>query len=186
MAINTLIKDTENRMKKSEESLRGELARIRAGVANASLLTGIEVDYYGAATPLQSIASITVPEARMLVVTPYDKSALENIEHAINASDIGIAPTNDGDKIRLVVPALTTERRKELSKLVGKDLEEAKVAVRHIRRDAIDTIKQAEKDSEITEDDQRRMEEDIQKVTDQSIARLEDIAKEKEEEIMNG
>lgn len=185
MAIENIAKDTRNRMKKSEEALQNELGRIRAGVANASLLTGVMVDYYGAQTPLQSIAAINIPEPRMLVVSPYDKSALGAIEHALQISDLGITPTNDGDKIRLIVPALTKERRIELQKLVGKDLEQAKISVRNIRRDAIDQIKVAEKNSEITEDDLHRLEKEIQKATDESISNLEKIAKAKEEEILN-
>ncbi|MDK6421872.1 ribosome recycling factor, partial [Aerococcus urinae] len=125
------------------------------------------------------------PEPRMLMVTPYDRSALDNIDRAIQMSDIGIAPTNDGEKIRLVIPALTQERRQELSKLVGRDLEDAKIAVRNIRRDANDTIKKAEKDGEITEDDARRNEKEVQKITDEVTERLEKIASDKEDEILN-
>ena len=180
-----IIKNTEQRMKKSEESLQNELARIRAGVANASLLSGIVVDYYGAETPLQTIASINVPEPRMLLVTPYDKSTLKAIEQAIQISDLGITPNNDGEKIRLTIPALTQERRNELMKLVGKDLEQAKISVRNIRRGAMDEAKEAEKNSDITEDEQRRLEKEIQQVTDQSIASLEKIAEDKEAEILN-
>ena len=185
MDINNLFTETKNRMKKSEQSLQNELGNIRAGVANASLLNGIYVEYYGVDTPLNQIASITIPEPRMLMVTPYDRSALDNIDRAIQMSDIGIAPTNDGEKIRLVIPALTQERRQELSKLVGRDLEDAKIAVRNIRRDANDTIKKAEKDGEITEDDARRNEKEVQKITDEVTERLEKIASDKEDEILN-
>ncbi|KAA9233238.1 MULTISPECIES: ribosome recycling factor [Aerococcus] len=185
MDINNLFTETKNRMKKSEQSLQNELGKIRAGVANASLLNGIYVEYYGVDTPLNQIASITIPEPRMLMVTPYDRSALDNIDRAIQMSDIGIAPTNDGEKIRLVIPALTQERRQELSKLVGRDLEDAKIAVRNIRRDANDTIKKAEKDGEITEDDARRNEKEVQKITDEVTERLEKIASDKEDEILN-
>lgn len=185
MDINNLFTQTKNRMKKSEQSLQNELGKIRAGVANASLLNGIYVEYYGVDTPLNQIASITIPEPRMLMVTPYDRSALDNIDRAIQMSDIGIAPTNDGEKIRLVIPALTQERRQELSKLVGRDLEDAKIAVRNIRRDANDTIKKAEKDGEITEDDARRNEKEVQKITDEVTERLEKIASDKEDEILN-
>ncbi|MHA6586761.1 ribosome recycling factor [Aerococcus mictus] len=185
MDINNLFTETKNRMKKSEQSLQNELGKIRAGVANASLLNGIYVEYYGVDTPLNQIASITIPEPRMLMVTPYDRSALDNIDRAIQMSDIGIAPTNDGEKIRLVIPALTQERRQELSKLVGRDLEDAKIAVRNIRRDANDTIKKAEKDGEITEDDARRNEKEVQKITDEVTETLEKIASDKEDEILN-
>ncbi|WP_150982992.1 ribosome recycling factor [Aerococcus tenax] len=185
MDINNLFTETKNRMKKSEQSLQNELGKIRAGVANASLLNGIYVEYYGVDTPLNQIASITIPEPRMLMVTPYDRSALDNIDRAIQMSDIGIAPTNDGEKIRLVIPALTQERRQELSKLVGRDLEDAKIAIRNIRRDANDTIKKAEKDGEITEDDARRNEKEVQKITDEVTERLEKVASDKEDEILN-
>ena len=185
MDINNLFTETKNRMKKSEQSLQNELGKIRAGVANASLLNGIYVEYYGVDTPLNQIASITIPEPRMLMVTPYDRSALDNIDRAIQMSDIGIAPTNDGEKIRLVIPALTQERRQELSKLVGRDLEDAKIAIRNIRRDANDTIKKAEKDGEITEDDARRNEKEVQKITDEVTETLEKIASDKEDEILN-
>lgn len=184
MAINTLIKDTKDRMAKSELSLQNEYARIRTGVANASLLNGIQVEYYGALTELNQLASITVPEARMLLITPYDKSSIGEIDKAIQRSDIGISPTNDGNVIRLVVPALTTERRQELVKTVKKELEDAKVSIRNIRRDAIDVAKKAEKNSEITKDDVHGYEEEIQKVTDASIKNLEKIAADKEKEIM--
>ncbi|MCY3035824.1 MULTISPECIES: ribosome recycling factor [Aerococcus] len=185
MDINNLFTETKNRMKKSEQSLQNELGKIRAGVANASLLNGIYVEYYGVETPLNQIASITIPEPRMLMVTPYDRSALDNIDRAIQMSDIGIAPTNDGEKIRLVIPALTQERRQELSKLVGRDLEDAKIAIRNIRRDANDAIKKAEKDGEITEDDARRNEKEVQKITDEVTERLDKIASDKEDEILN-
>ncbi|MCI5775784.1 MAG: ribosome recycling factor [Aerococcus sp.] len=183
MAIKDIINDTKSRMAKTAQSLRDELAQIRAGVANAGLLNGVMVDYYGAPTPLNQIASITIPEARMLMVTPYDKTALDDIDRALQQADLGVSPTNDGDKIRIVIPALTKERREELTKVVGKDLEQAKVATRHIRRDANDAIKKAEKNNEITEDDRREYEDEIQKLTDQAIANLEEIADTKDQEI---
>lgn len=185
MAIDTLVKDTKARMGKSEQNFQNELARTRTGVANASLLNGIMVEYYGVPTELNQLASITVPEARMLLVTPYDKSSINEIDKAIQRSDIGIPPTNDGNVIRLVIPALTTERRQELVKIVNKELENAKVSVRNIRRDAIDDTKKAEKANEITEDDLRNYETEIQKVTDSSIKALEVLASDKEKEIMD-
>lgn len=185
MTIKELMNDTKQRMQKSEQALHNELAQIRAGVANASLLNGVMVEYYGAQTPLNQIASITIPEARMLLVTPYDKTALGNIDRAIQMANLGVQPTNDGDKIRIVIPALTKERRADLSKEVGKDLEQAKIAIRNIRRDANDAIKKAEKDNEITEDDVRRYEKEVQDLTDKAIASLEKIAAEKDDEIMN-
>lgn len=180
-----LLKNTEDRMKKAEEALERELGSIRAGVANASLLDRIEVEYYGVPTPVNQLASITVPEARMLAITPYDKSSLGDIERAIHQSDLGISPTNDGTLIRLVIPALTEERRKDLAKLVGKDTENAKVAVRNIRRDAMDALKKAEKNSEITEDELRTNEKKVQELTDNSTKRIDDIAAKKEKELLD-
>ena len=135
-----VLNDAKQKMTKSEESLQRELGQIRAGRANASLLDRITVDYYGAQTPLNQIAGISIPEARILMITPFDKTALENIEKALMASDIGISPTNDGSVIRLVIPQLTEERRKELAKEVSKYGENAKVAIRNIRRDALDEL----------------------------------------------
>ena len=149
---NAVLNEAKDKMTKSEESLSRELGQIRAGRANASLLDRIQVDYYGAPTPLNQIAGISIPEARVLMITPFDKSALENIEKAILASDIGISPTNDGSIIRLVIPQLTEERRKELAKEVGKFGENAKVAVRNIRRDALDELKKMEKAKEISKE----------------------------------
>ncbi|MCZ0716762.1 ribosome recycling factor [Aerococcus kribbianus] len=185
MAIENLLNETKKRMQKSEDSLQRELNRIRAGVANASLLDGINVDYYGAPTPLNQLATISTPEPRMLMITPYDKSSLGEIDKAIQMSDIGIPPTNDGNVIRLTIPALTQERRQELVKLVGRDLEDGKIAVRNIRRDAMDEVKKAEKNNELTKDDVRNYEDDIQKLTDASVKNMETIAENKESEILN-
>lgn len=180
-----VIEQTKLRMKKTEEALQRELASIRAGRANASLLDRIEVNYYGVPTPVNQVASITVPEARMLMVSPYDKSSLQDIEKAILMSDIGITPTNDGNVIRLVIPQLTQERRKELAKQVGKEAEQAKVGIRNIRRDAIDALKKAEKAKEITEDELHTFEKDVQKVTDASVKNIDAIAAEKEKELLD-
>lgn len=185
MAIDNLLKETKDRMVKSEEAFIRTLARIRAGVANASLLDGITVEYYGVPTDLRQLATITIPEPRMLQISPYDKSSLNDIDRALQQSDLGIPPTNDGSVIRLIIPALTQERRKELSKTVGKELEDAKVAIRNIRRDAIDEAKKAEKAKEITEDDLRSYESDIQDLTNAAIKNVEKIASDKEDEIMN-
>lgn len=152
--------------------------------ANASLLDKVTVDYYGAQTPLNQIASITVPEARMLIITPYDKTAIGDIEKAIQKSDLGITPTSDGNVIRIAIPALTEERRKELVKVVKKYSEEAKVAVRNVRRDANDDLKKLEKNGEITEDELRSSTEDVQKLTDEYVAKIDDVTKDKEKEIM--
>ena len=161
-----------------------EFAAIRAGRANASLLDRIQVEYYGAPTPLNQLASITVPEARVLLISPFDKSALKDIEHAINASDLGINPANDGSVIRLVIPALTEETRKELAKDVKKVGENAKVAIRNIRRDAMDEAKKQEKAKEITEDELKVLEKDIQKATDEAVKRIDDMTANKEKELL--
>ncbi|OCS87705.1 ribosome recycling factor [Caryophanon tenue] len=174
----------KEKMEKSISALSRQLASIRAGRANASLLDRITVDYYGAPTPVNQMAGIAVPEARLLVITPYDKTILGDIEKAIMKSDIGITPTNDGNVIRLAIPALTEERRKELAKQVKKEAEDAKVAVRNVRRDANDDLKKAEKNGDITEDDLRGYGEDIQKLTDDFIAKVDAVAKEKEQELL--
>ncbi len=175
---------TTERMEKAIGSFGRELASIRAGRASASLLDRISVEYYGAPTPLNQMAGISVPEARLMVIQPYDKTTLVDIEKAIMKSDIGITPSNDGSVIRLAVPALTQERRKELVKEVKKDAEEAKIAIRNIRRDANEELKKLEKDGEITEDELRRNNDDVQKLTDTYISKIDSIASDKENEIM--
>lgn len=180
-----LVKDTRGRMSKAEDSFRRELQTVRAGNANPSLLNHITADYYGVATPINQIAQVSVPEPRLITVKPYDKTALSDIERAITISDIGINPSSDGEVIRLAIPALTEERRKEIAKKVGEYEENAKIAVRNIRRDAMDDLKKNEKNGEITEDDLRFYEDEVQKVTDESIKSIEEIAKEKENEIMD-
>ena len=177
---NQVLTQAKERMEKSISAFTRELASIRAGRANASLLDRITVDYYGAPTPINQIAGISIPEARLLVLSPYDKSVLGDIEKAIMKSDIGITPTNDGSVIRLMIPALTEERRKELVKQVKAEAENAKIAVRNVRRDANDDAKKLEKNGEITEDALRGLNDDIQKVTDEYIAKIYKIAKEKE------
>ena len=163
--MSDIIKDTKARMKKSIDSLSRELANISAGRANSNLLNGVTVDYYGAPTPIQQLASINVPEARLLVISPYDKGSVEDIEKAINAANLGVNPTSDGEVIRITVPALTEERRKELFKEVKKIGENAKVSVRNIRRDVNDTLKKQEKDGELTEDDLKTQTDNVQKAT---------------------
>ena len=182
---NQVLTQAKERMEKSISAYSRELASIRAGRANASLLDRITVDYYGAPTPINQIAGISIPEARLLVLSPYDKSVLGDIEKAIMKSDIGITPTNDGSVIRLMIPALTEERRKELVKQVKAEAENAKIAVRNVRRDANDDAKKLEKNGEITEDALRGLNDDIQKVTDEYIAKIDKIAKEKEEEVLS-
>lgn len=179
-----VLDQAQDKMTKSIGAFSRELASIRAGVANASLLDRISVDYYGASTPINQMAGISVPEARLLVIQPYDRSILGEIEKAIMRSDIGITPTNDGNIIRLAIPALTEERRKDLVKQVKKEAEEAKIAVRNVRRDANDDLKKLEKNGEITEDELRGFGEDIQKLTDNSIVKIDDLVKEKEKEIL--
>ena len=183
--MSDIIKDTKARMKKSIDSLSRELANISAGRANSNLLNGVTVDYYGAPTPIQQLASINVPEARLLVISPYDKGSVEDIEKAINAANLGVNPTSDGEGIRITVPALTEERRKELFKEVKKIGENAKVSVRNIRRDVNDTLKKQEKDGELTEDDLKTQTDNVQKATDDSIKEIDQLVDDKEEDIMS-
>ncbi|WP_391527653.1 ribosome recycling factor [Peptoniphilus harei] len=171
-------------MSKSVDSLTESLQSIRAGRANTSLLDKIYVDYYGQQSPLNQVASLSAPEARLLAIQPWDATLIPEIEKAIQKSDLGITPSNDGKVIRLVIPQLTEERRKDLTKLVGKYAEEAKVSIRNIRRDAMEDIKKAEKAKEISEDDRKTYEEDIQKLTDKYIKDIDGVAEEKEKELM--
>ncbi|EWH22444.1 ribosome recycling factor [Bacillus haynesii] len=179
-----VMNETKERMEKAIGAYQRELATVRAGRANPSLLDKVTVEYYGAQTPLNQIASITAPEARMLVITPYDKTALGDIEKAIQKADLGVTPSNDGNIIRITIPLLTEERRKELAKLVKKYSEDAKVAVRNIRRDANDDLKKLEKNGEMTEDELRSSTEDVQKLTDEYVSKIDEITKDKEKEIM--
>ncbi|AJC96359.1 ribosome recycling factor [Staphylococcus hyicus] len=183
--MSEIIQDTKSRMKKSIENLSRELAQINAGRANSNLLAGVNVNYYGAPTPVQQLASISVPEARLLVISPYDKTSLADIEKAIYAANLGVTPTSDGEVIRITVPALTEERRKEIVKEVKKTGENAKVSVRNIRRDANDTLKKQEKDGDITEDELRSGSDDVQKVTDESIKQIDQLVTDKEKDIMS-
>ena len=182
--ISDLKKNTESRMSKSIDSLTESLQSIRAGRANTSLLDRIYVDYYGQQSPLNQVASLSAPEARLLAIQPWDATLIPEIEKAIQKSDLGITPSNDGKIIRLVIPQLTEERRKDLTKLVGKYAEEAKVSIRNIRRDAMEDIKKAEKAKEISEDDKASYEEDIQKLTDKYIKEVDKVAENKEKELM--
>ncbi|HLO12354.1 MAG TPA: ribosome recycling factor [Pseudoneobacillus sp.] len=180
----TVIANTKDRMTKAIQAYTRELASVRAGRASASLLDRLTVDYYGAPTPVNQVAGISVPEARLLVIQPYDKSILGAIEKAILKSDLGLNPSNDGSIIRIAIPQLTEERRKELVKVVKKESEEAKIAIRNIRRDANDDLKKLEKNGEITEDEQRSFTDDIQKLTDEHILKIDQITKDKEKEIL--
>ena len=173
-----------DKMRKSIDAVNADFASVRAGRANASVLDRISVDYYGSPTPIQQIAAIASPDPRQLVITPWDGSLLRPIEKAILESDLGINPQNDGRIIRLVFPQLTEERRKELTKQVKKYGEESKVAIRNIRRDAMDAIKAMKKKSEITEDEQKVAEKDLQKVTDDYVKKVDEMAAKKEKELM--
>jgi len=179
-----VFQQAKENMEKATDNLQYQLGQIRAGRANASLLDRVNVVYYGVPTPLNQLASITIPEARVLMIKPFDKTMLAEIEKSILASDVGITPTNDGSVVRLVIPQLTEERRKELAKEVGKDAETAKVSVRNARREAMDEYKKQEKNSDITEDDLRTAEKDIQDLTDQNIKNIDDISSDKENELL--
>ena len=178
------IKDIEGRMQKSVDNLKEEYVTIRAGRANPHILDKIKIDYYGTPTPLQQVGNVSVPEARMICIQPWDASILKDIEHAINMSDVGINPTNDGKVIRLVFPELTEDRRKELVKDVKKKGENAKVAIRNIRRDAIDAIKKKGKEDGISEDEVKGYQDDVQKKTDEYIKKIDVAIEEKSNEIM--
>lgn len=175
----------ENKMKKTVENLEVTYSEIRAGRANPAILNKVKIDYYGVPTPISQVAGISVPEARLIVIQPWDASVLKEIEKAILTSDIGINPNNDGKVIRLSFPELNEERRKEIVKDVKKYAEEAKVAIRNIRRDGIDEYKAMQKDNAISEDELRDAEEDIQKLTDKYVAEIDRVASEKEKEVMS-
>ena len=171
-------------MDKAIDVLSRELAKLRAGRANPALLDRVTVEYYGAQTPLNQLASVTVPEARLLLITPYDKTAVASIEKAILKSDLGLTPSNDGQVIRIAIPPLTEERRKDLVRLVSKTAEESKVAVRNIRRDGNEMIKKTLKDKKISEDEERGALEQMQKLTDDEIKKMDEMSKTKEKELM--
>jgi len=176
--------DTTERMGKTITALVNELKRIRTGRASLSLLDGIRVDYYGTTTPLNQMATLAVPESRLITIQPWDASVLKDIEKAVLKSDLGLTPSNDGKIIRLAIPPLTEERRKELVKVVHKMCEEHKVAARNIRRDSNELLKSLKKDGDISEDDAFKAQDDVQKITDQFINKIDDIYKEKEKEIL--
>ena len=175
----------EEKMKKSVSNLNSELLTIREGRANPHVLDKVTVEYYGAEVPINQVASVSTPEARIIAISPFDSTILKEIEKAINMSDIGINPNNDGKVIRLIFPELTEERRKELTKDVKKKGEDSKVAIRNIRRDAMDAVKKAEKANEITEDTLKNLEEEIQKLTDSNIAEIDKLVESKNKEIMS-
>lgn len=182
--MNERIKPFEEKMLKSLDALREEYASIRAGRANPHLLDKLRVDYYGTPSALQAVANISVPEARVIQIQPWESKMIKEIEKVIIASDLGITPGNDGKVIRLVFPELTEDRRKELVKDIKKKAENAKVAVRNIRRDANDAVKKAGKASEISEDEQKQIEDEIQKLTDKMVAEADKIMEEKSKEIL--
>ena len=182
--MNARVKPFEDKMTKTVEVLKEEYASVRAGRANPHLLDKLRVDYYGTPSPLQSVANISVPEARVIQIQPWESKMIKEIEKAILASDIGITPGNDGKVIRLVFPELTEDRRKELVKDIKKKAEAAKVAVRNVRRDANDAIKKAAKASEISEDEQKQIEDEIQKTTDKFVAEIDKCTEAKTAEIM--
>lgn len=177
-------REAEDKMKKSIEVLKDDLLSIRAGRANPALLDKITVEYYGQVTPLNQVAGISAPEARLLVVQPWDQSLIPVIEKEILKSDLGLNPSNDGKVVRLIIPQLTEERRRDLTKIVKKNGEDTKVAIRNIRRVAIDEVKKLEKDKEISEDDRKVAEEKVQELTDKYIKEVDVVTKAKEDELM--
>jgi ribosome recycling factor len=177
-------KELEKKMKKSVEYFTNDLASIRAGRANPKLLDKIRVDYYGTPTPLNQLSNISVPEPRCLLIQPWDANALKEIERSINTSDLGINPNNDGKVIRLIIPELTEERRKELVKVIKKEAENARVALRNLRRDTNDALKKMEKNGELTKDGHKDAEDEVQQITDKYIKIIDEICEEKEQEIL--
>ncbi len=182
--IESIYKETKERMGKTIAALENELKRIRTGRASVSLLDGIRVDYYGTPTPLSQMASLSVPESRLIAIQPWDVSVIKDIEKAIMKSDLGLTPSNDGKIIRISIPPLTEERRKELVKVVNKVCEEHRVAVRNIRRDSNEYLKSMKKDGDISEDDAFKGQDQVQKITDEFIKKVDEIYKEKEKEIL--
>ena len=182
--IETTLQETKERMGKAIIALRNDFKRIRTGRASQSLLDGIKVDYYGTPTPLNQLASIAVPESRLITIQPWDVTVIKDIEKAILKSDLGLTPSNDGKLIRISIPPLTEERRKELVKIVSKITEDHKIAVRNIRRDANELLKGLKKDGDISEDEAFKAQDQVQKVTDEQIKRIDSIYLEKEKEIL--
>lgn len=182
--IDELLKDAEDRMQKSVESSRGELATVRTGRASPHLLDRITVEYYGSQTPLKQLANITTADARLLTVTPFDKGSIGEIEKAIQESDVGLTPSNDGSVIRLQIPELTEERRREMVKVVHGVAEEGRIAIRNIRRDTMQDLRDLKKEGEAGEDDERRAETALQKQTDEAIAEIDAALEGKEQEIL--
>lgn len=184
--IKDILDDARERMEKTIESLQNDLRTIRTGRASPALVERLAVEYYGMPTPLNQLAGVTVPEPRLLMIRPWDRNTLGIIEKAILKSDLGLTPNNDGQVIRLVVPQLTEERRRDLSKQVARRVEEARVSARNIRRDAIDMLRDAEKDKLIDEDDLHRGQEQVQELTDKFVKQIDEVGKAKEAEILEG
>jgi ribosome recycling factor len=182
--MHEVLKDAEDRMKKALSSLDKEFARLRTGRASTSLLDGVRVDYYGTPTPLDQLASVSTPDSRTITIQPWDRKVFSDIERAILKSDLGLTPVNDGKIIRISIPPLTEDRRKDLVKVAKKYTEEAKVAVRNIRRDANELLKKKKNDKSLSEDDQHKAQEDVQKLTDSYIAKTDETFSRKEKEIM--
>ena len=182
--VNDIVTDVQKDMEKTLESLRRELGRLRTGRANLAILDGVKVEYYGTPTPLNQVASLHVPDARLIVIKPWEKSIVPAIEKAIQAADLGLNPTTDGEVVRLPIPPLTEERRRDLVKMAKKTGEEYKVQIRKIRRDANEMLKQFQKDKDISEDDMHRGLDKVQKVTDEHVKKVDDVMAEKEKEIM--
>jgi ribosome recycling factor len=184
MTVSEIIDSSKKLMEKSFEHYKGQIEKIRTGRASASILDGVMVDYYGSPTPLSQTGNVSVPDARTIVINPYDKGILQGIEKAIQQADLGFNPQNDGVIIRINVPPLTEERRKEFVKLSKKIAEEGKIAIRNIRRDEMEALKKSEKNKEITEDDRKKGEDQLQKVTDEYVAKVEKAVIEKEKELL--
>ena len=182
--MDALVKDTSARMERSIEAFRKELGKVRTGRASFSLLDGVKVDYYGTPTPLQQVGTLSVPESRLITVTPWDAKMIGPIEKAIQGSGLGLNPSSDGKVVRIPIPPLTEERRRELAKVVRKMGEDARVAVRNVRREAIEKLKDREKKKEISEDVVKRGQERIQKETDAHVKKVDEILKSKEQEIL--
>jgi len=182
--IDSIFQDTRESMEKSIVALKNDLNKVRTGRASLSLLDDIRVDYYGTLTPLNQMASLSVPESRLIMIQPWDVSMIQEIEKAILKSDLGLTPTNDGKLIRISIPPLTEERRKQLVKVVHKKSEEHKIAVRNIRRDSNDLLKGLKKDGDISEDDAFRAQDQVQKITDEHVKLIDEVCKEKEKEIL--
>ncbi|MCD6363901.1 MAG: ribosome recycling factor [Synergistetes bacterium] len=181
-----VLREMESRMKKAIEIIKRDMASVRTGRAHPAILEDIKVDYYGTPVPINQIATISAPEARLLVIQPWDKSALKEIEKAILRSPLGLTPQNDGNVIRVSIPPLTEERRKELIRLVRKKAEEGRITIRNIRRDVMEDLKEKKEDGDIPEDDYFRLSKEVQEITDKYIEKVEEILKLKEEEIMEG